>query len=120
MNLLLYFALPVSTILLAIVWQNIVKSPILVAITAFAIYLIVVYAIDPSLLILAIIYTILAFLAAAITKFITDNLGRNGFFKNITADNINTNTLNTNRLNVDNDSNGCGCNTRYYQTRGYR
>ena len=117
MNLLLYFALPVATVILAIVWQRIIKSPVLVAATAFAIYLIVVYAIDPSLLIYAIIYTILAYIAAALTKLITENLGRNGLFKNITADNINTNTLNTNRLNVDNDS-GSGCSgNRYSQMR---
>ena len=42
-NLLLFFALPVATILLSIVLQKILNCPILVAITAFAIYLIVTF-----------------------------------------------------------------------------
>lgn len=115
MNLLLYFALPVATVILSVVWQRIIKSPLLVALTAFAIYLIVVYAIDSSLLIFAIIYTILSFIAATIARFITNNLGGNGLFKNINAENINTDTLNTNTLNVDdNNVSSCGCN-RYMQ-----
>lgn len=114
MDLLLYFALPVSTILLSIVWQKIVKSPILVAITAFAIFLIATYAVDPNLLIFAIVYTILAFITASLTRIISDLIGKNGMFKNITADNINTNTLNTNNLNVDDNS---SCSSRCFNNR---
>lgn len=128
--LLLFFALPIATILLAIVWQKIVKSPILVAITAFAIYLIVTFIFfDASFLIFAIVYTILAFIAAWITKFICENIRRGIYFRNINAENINTNTLSANTLEVndddddddDNNSNnngnnnsGCNCNNRYY------
>ena len=43
MNLFIFFALPLATILLAIVLQKILRSPILVAITAFAIYLIIAF-----------------------------------------------------------------------------
>lgn len=126
MNLLLFFAIPVATIILAIVWQRIVRSPLLVAATAFAIFLIVVYATNSDLLILAIIYTILAFIAAAIAKFICEHSGKNGFFSNIRIENIDANNINannidsnnieTNTLSVnDNNSNGNGnnCNRNY-------
>ena len=70
-DLLIYFALPVATIILSIVLQKILGSPILVAATAFAIYLIVTFAaFDESFLLFAIIYTILAYLTAIITRFI--------------------------------------------------
>ena len=124
MDLLLYVALPIATIILAVVFQKIIRCPILVAATAFAIYLIVTFAaFDASFLIFAIVYTILAYLAAAITRFICNFIGRNGFFKNINAENINTNTLSANNieLNDDDDENnsgcGCNCNNRYYQRR---
>lgn len=132
MDLLLFFAIPVATILLSIVWQKIVRSPFLVAITAFAIFLIFVYSVDSNLLILAVAYTILAFLAAIITKFICENFNRNGIIRNlqaenIQANNIETNNLSTNSFNVDgdnsdnNNNNGnCSCNNRYYTGRSYR
>ena len=44
MNLLLFFALPLATILLAIVIEKILNCPILVAITFFASYLIAAFA----------------------------------------------------------------------------
>ena len=70
--LLLFFALPVATIILAVVLQRLLKSPILVALTFFAIYLIVTFAaFDETFLVFAIVYTILAFIAAVIAKFIT-------------------------------------------------
>jgi len=136
MDLLLFFALPIATIILAVVFQKIIRCPILVAATAFAIYLIVTFAaFDSSFLIFAIVYTILAYLAAVITKFVCNFIGRNCFFKNINAENINTNTLNANSIEINNDdddngnNNGCGhsnnncncnCNNRYYQRRSYR
>ena len=69
-NILLFFVLPISTIILAIVLQKILKCPILVGGTFFAIFLIVTYAIDPNLLIFAIAYTILAYITAIITTLI--------------------------------------------------
>ena len=54
--LLLLFALPIATIIFSIVLQKIIRSPILVALTIFAIFLIVTFAaFDESFL----IYTIL-------------------------------------------------------------
>lgn len=68
-TLLLFFALPVATIILAIVLEKILDCPVLVAATFFAIYLVVTFAVfDSSFLVYAIIYTILAFITAAIVK----------------------------------------------------
>ena len=74
MNLFIFFALPLATILLAIVFQKILRSPILVAITFFAIYLIVAFAAFSDTLaeaiIAAIIYTIIAYITAYIVMII--------------------------------------------------
>jgi len=68
-TLLIFFALPVATIILAIVLQKILNNPLLVAATFFAIYLIVTFvAFDSSFLVFAILYTILAFVTALLTK----------------------------------------------------
>jgi hypothetical protein len=80
MNLLIFFAIPLATILLAIVLEKVLRCPILVAITFFAIYLIVVFALFAAgvitstnlaeFLIAIIIYTIIAFVTALIVKLI--------------------------------------------------
>ncbi len=70
-TLLIFFALPIATIILAIVLQKILKCALLVAATFFAIYLIVTFAaFDASFLVFAIAYTILAYITAVITKII--------------------------------------------------
>jgi len=69
-TLLLFFALPIATIILAVVLEKILRCPILTAATFFAIFLIVAFAIfDASFLIFVIVYTILAFIAALISEF---------------------------------------------------
>lgn len=71
-NILLFFVLPISTIILAVVLQKVLKSPTLVAATFFAIYLIVTYtAFNQDFLIYAIAYSIIAYLAAVLTNQIT-------------------------------------------------
>ena len=74
MNLFIFFALPLATILIAIVLQKILRSPILVAIAFFAIYLIVAFATFSDTLaealIATIIYTIIAYLTAYIVMII--------------------------------------------------
>lgn len=128
MDLLLFFALPIATIILAVVFQKILKCPLLVAATFFAVYLILAFtAFDESFLVNAIVYTILAFIVASIVQFIcrvVDNDGltiRNLRANNIRANRIRTDTLDTNEIiNNDNDddnddnnnSSGCGCNNR--------
>lgn len=70
-NLLIFFALPVATVILAIVLQKILKNPLLVAATFFAIYLIVTFAFfDSTFLVWAILYTILAYVTAVLTRWI--------------------------------------------------
>jgi hypothetical protein len=80
MILFIFFALPVATILLAIVLQKVLKCPILVAITFFAIYLIVSFAAFSSSLAEALIatisYTIIAFVTAYIVSVISDLIRR--------------------------------------------
>ena len=78
MNLLIFFALPIATVLLAIVLERVLRSPILVAITFFAIYLIVLFALFAAgvvtdlttLMIGLLVYTFLAYITAVIVKFI--------------------------------------------------
>lgn len=78
MNLLIFFAIPFATILLAIVLEKILDNPILVAITFFGVYLIIIFALFAfgvitdlaSALIAIIIYTIIAFITAYIVRLI--------------------------------------------------
>lgn len=65
--LFVFFVLPLVTILLAIVLQKILKSPILVAITFFAIFLIVAFVAFSSNLAAAIIGAIILSIIAFIT-----------------------------------------------------
>ena len=122
MNLLLYFALPIATIILAVVLQKIIKCPILVAATFFAVYLILAFsAFDTSFLVYAIIYTILAYIAAYLTKFICETFVRNGILRTINAHTVNATNVNAEMLsaneliNDENENNGCGCSCNRYQ-----
>lgn len=68
-TLLIYFALPLATIILAVVLQKLIKSPILVAAIFFAIYLIIAFAaFDATFLVAAIVYTFLAYVTASIVR----------------------------------------------------
>lgn len=68
-TLLLFFALPIATIILSIVLLKILRCPILVSATFFAIYLILTYSVfNTDFLIFAISYTILSYITALITK----------------------------------------------------
>lgn len=63
--ILIFLVLPIAIIILAIVLQRILKCPILVALTFFAIFLILTFTVfGTDFLIFAILYTILAFIAA--------------------------------------------------------
>lgn len=70
MNTLLFFALPVAIIILAIVLEKILRCPILTAATFFAIFLILAFTVfDETFLVFAIVYTIIAFITAVIAEF---------------------------------------------------
>lgn len=63
--LLVFFALPLATIIIAIVLERVWGCYKLVTAAIFAVYLIVVFALfDASFLVFALIYTILAFIAS--------------------------------------------------------
>ena len=78
MDLLIFFALPIATVLLAIVLERVLRSPILVAITFFAFYLIILFALFATevitdlatLLIALIVLTFIAYITAVIVRFI--------------------------------------------------
>ena len=63
--LLLLFALPIATIILASVLETLLNCPIKVASIFFAIFLVITFTFfDATFLIFAIIYTLIAFFAA--------------------------------------------------------
>lgn len=99
-TLLLFFAFPVATIILAIVLEKLLRNPILTAATFFAVYLIVAFtAFDEEFLVYVIVYTILAFIAAVIAEFFYRRCHQNGCNwscqcrRNNNSNSINTITL---------------------------
>ena len=104
--LLLFFALPISTIILSIVLQKVLKCPLLVAATFFAIYLIVTYvAFDSSFLVFVILYTILAYVTAVLTRLICNILERINRCCNNLDSCICNNSNSCNNTNVNNNGN---------------
>ncbi len=86
--LLIFFALPIATIIISIALQKILKCPPLVAAVIFAIFLIVTFAINNiNFLVAAIVYAIIAFITAAIVCLICRLIERF----------------------CDNDNDNCGC-----------
>lgn len=112
MNLiLLLFVLPFATIIFSIVLQRIIRSPVLVALTVFSIFLILAFTVfDESFLIIAILYTILSYITAVITRLIKRIIKR--CLCNLNdSDNDNSGDEDVDCDNdSDNDSTGCGCN----------
>ena len=81
-NLLLYFALPLATIILAGIFETFIKCPFKVAGIAFSIYLVATFALGApmQLIVVTIAYTILALLVAIAVMFIqNDNDGCGNF-----------------------------------------
>lgn len=115
--LLLLFALPIATIILASVLETLLNCPIKVASIFFAIFLVITFAFfDATFLIFAIIYTIIAFLAAVITRFIIKLIrGENEETTNSATINTVNATINAQNISNGLDNNSCGCNnnTRY-------
>ena len=116
--LLLLFALPIATIIFSIVLQKIIRSPILVALTIFAIFLIVTFAaFDESFLIYTILYTILSYITAMITRLFKRLIRR--FLCNQNNDDDSNNEDNSDSDN-DNDCNrGHGDRASLVVNRGY-
>lgn len=131
-TLLIFFAIPVATIILAVVFQKILQSPLLVAATFFAIFLIVTFAaFDESFLVFAILYTLLALITAILVRFIcclinnSDNPCINGnAMQNNGICGCANNSANDDADDENDNSNdsGCGCNrniTNQYFSRRY-
>jgi hypothetical protein len=102
-NLLIFFALPVATIILAVVFERLWKCYKLVTATIFAIYLIVTFAVfDESFLIYAFIYTLLAYVASYISmalRRVSERLSENTF--NACNENaINANVIDENSIEI--------------------
>ena len=77
-TLLIFFALPIATIIISIALQKILKCPALVAAIIFAIFLIVTFIVGNLIFLVAtIVYTIIAFITAEIVWLICRFLNRN-------------------------------------------
>ncbi len=137
-TLLIFFAIPVATIILAIVLQKILDCPLLVAATFFAIFLVVTFAaFDESFLVFAILYALLALITALTVRFIccliknSDNPCINGSAMKNSCFCGNNNDNDNSKDSEDEDncgcnnynSNNCGCggnrntNSQYFQRR---
>ena len=137
MNILFFVIFPIAVILISIVLQKLLKSPLLVAILIFAIFLILAYTVfTPEFLLNAIIYAIIAFITAAIFKLIcclrrriscnifnvcddTDSCNNDNDTETSVAnieESIESINDNMNRLTrllssvINNGNNNCGCN----------
>ena len=67
--LLVFFALPVAISILSAVFETILHSPIKIAVITFSVLLIVTFgAFDESFLIFTILYTLLSFIVAWLTR----------------------------------------------------
>lgn len=109
-NILIFFVIPVVTIILAIILEKHICCPLQVAGIFFAIFFITVFTIDSSQLILVIAYTILAYVTAIITKIICNliNEQNENCGCNCTGNGICKNRCENNQ----NDNNRCGCNNQ--------
>ena len=101
--LLIFFALPIATIIISIALQKIFKCPPLVAAIIFAIFLIVTFIIgDLNFLIATIIYTIISFITASIACLICRLITR-------LRDEHNNDDCNCNICRKRRNRSSCGC-----------
>lgn len=125
--LLIFFALPIATIIISIALQKIFKCPPLVAAIIFAIFLVVTFIIgDLTFLVATVVYTIISFITAVIVCIICRILERNrrncqnndngGLLTISSCDWNGTSnellTISSNNFNGNNNwNNNCGCNS---------
>lgn len=112
--LLIFFILPLATIIIATIMERLLNNPIAVAAFVFALAIVIVFiAFEPADLIYALVYTILAYVVAVITCLIRRFCNRNNNDNNDEDDNNNNNNnsiCNCLGLNNMNNTSGCGCN----------
>lgn len=77
--LLIFFAIPLATIILSSILETLIRCPFKVAGIAFSIFIIVAFALGGSaeLIIAAIVYTIISLLTAFITMIIQNRIENN-------------------------------------------
>lgn len=116
--LLLFFALPVAIIILSIIFETLINSPIKIAGITFSILLIVTFAfLDEMFLIFTILYTILSYIVAWLTKqWITNNQNEEHCLENM-IENVNAETIQNLRDLVNSNvtqipRNNCSCRRR--------
>ena len=80
-TLLMFFALPLATIILSAIFETFINCPFKVAGIAFSIYLITTFSLGGTieLLVAGIIYTILSLITALIINYIQNNNDDNEF-----------------------------------------
>ena len=110
--LLIFFAIPLATIILSIIFETLIQCPIKVAGIAFSIFIIVAFALGGTavLIVAAIVYTIISFITAFITMIIRnrkDNNRCNYIYNDNWYNSSNSNFDNNNfqNLNTFNDNN---------------
>ena len=83
-TLLMFFALPLATIILSAIFETFINCPFKVAGIAFSIYLITAFSLGETieLLVAGIIYTILSLITALIINYIQNNNDDNEFPRN--------------------------------------
>ena len=97
--LLLYFALPVAIAILSIIFETLINCPIKIAGITFSILLIFTFAVaDETFLIFTILYTILSYVVAWITKQWARSQSQGSTLEDL--------------LQESNLNNSCGCSSR--------
>ena len=104
--LLLFFALPIATIVISIALQKILKNPILVSAIIFSVFLIVIFIINNiNFLIATIIYTLISYITAILVCLICKIRNRCSCNNiNSCCNNINTNDVFTISNNCQNEN----------------
>lgn len=100
-NLLIFFAIPLATIILSSILETLIHCPFKVAGIAFSIFIVIAFALGGTaeLIVAAIIYTILSFLSAFLTRIILNRTD---------DENENSNSCGCNNSN-NNNNNTCSC-----------
>ena len=110
-NLLIFFAIPLATIIISVVLERVWKNYILVTAFAFAIFLIVAFSVgNTALLVLVIIYTLLAFISAFLSMLFRKICKKLGCLEDIAEEsdeNIHRENCRCRNNNNSNDPNNC-------------
>ena len=109
--LLIFFAIPLATIILSIILQTLICCPFKVAGIAFSIFIVLAFAFGGSavLIVAAIVYTILSLIAAVITMLIQNRRRDCDNDNDNWNNNCNNNNNSISNLNNSNNNRSCSC-----------